>query len=283
VAQARAKKVARAVVVALSRWGRAGTTLKAVAKETGYPIRTVQRAVHRLLEIEEVIEVARGTYCVAATYFDLSSDPGARIGFQNLRFSVRKWREDPMPPCRTARAWRPFADSQGGSGEVLELGWEGRQVKLIWRPSKDHLYVVVAAKEPVPLERAGELKGWLDAQLGLGRGEETEVDYIEVNADTKTFRLERTYLELRDLPGLARVIYQRSEAMRAEARLAKPQGEDGHSLSIQRALEWLLYGSPVSRMERLLDKELELARAAPMRTARGDLPTPAEAHAAGWG
>lgn len=271
-------------MVSLSRYGRIGASLKDVARDSGFPLRTVQRAVRRLLEIEEVLEPTRGSYVLAATYHDLTSDPTALLGFQNLRFKVSNWRLDPMPPCRTARVWDTESGGTEGIREVAEFQWSGRSIKLIWHPRSETLDVWVRARDPIPLDRAGELGGWLTAMLGLERGESTEAVFIEVNSDHKLLRLEPTYIELRDLPRTAKVLYQHGDALRQEFRLAKPE-DDGKPLQLSKALEALVYASPLARMERLLDKELDLARSqvarsAPRRTAPA---SPAEDREAGYG
>jgi hypothetical protein len=270
----RAKKVARAIVVSLSRAGRLGASTKELARETRYPLRTVQRAVARLRDSEEIVETPTGI-ALASTYWDLTADPAAVLGFQNLRFVVENWRADPPPPCRAAR-WKPSLQGDAGTAEECDLGWEGRRVRLFFHPTTGNLEVIVSARNPIRLEDAGRLGGWLDAMLGLGRGETARVTQIEVNADHYHVRLEENYLELRDFPRIARVLYQKAQALRHENRLHQPE-EDGRPLPLQRALEELVEGSPLARAERVLRLEIEretkeierlrLAQAAPKEAA----------------
>jgi hypothetical protein len=257
VGAARAKKVARAIGVALAQVGRQGATTKELRRLTGYPLRTVQRAVARLSERGEIKETPYG-WVSASIYYDLTADPTAMLGFQNLRFVVSNWRETPPPPCRTAR-WAVMAGGDARSFEAAEIGWEGRRVSLRFYPSTGTLEGSLAAREPVALHRAGELYGWLVAMLGLERGETARVTQIEVNSDHKTVRLEENYLELRDLPKVGLVLYQKAQALRHEIRLHAPE-EDGKPLPLQRALELLLEGSPEARAERRVREEVELAK-----------------------
>lgn len=272
VGAARAKKVARAVVVRLGVSGRLGATTKELASLTRYPLRTIQRSVAHLISSGEIVETPVGV-ALASVYWDLTSDPNPVLGFQNLRFVVSNWRETPPPPCRTAREWTRVSGGSAGDFEAAEFGWDGRRVRLQYFPTTGTLECVIAARTPIPLDRAGELWGWLVAMLGLGQGEEAHVTQIEVNADHRDVRLEQNYLELRDLPRVARVIYQKAEALRHEVRVHQPE-LDGKPLPLERALELLVEGSPQARAERLLkleieatSKQLELARAAPKEAA----------------
>lgn len=270
-------------MVALGQFGRQGCSLKEVARATGYPLRTVQRAVRRLLETDEVFEPDRGRYVLKSVYLDLTADPTARVGFQNLRFRVTNWRETPPPPCRTARPWRTVPGGDDRPREICELAWRGRQVKLVYYPGPKVLDVIVAARDPIPLDAAAVFGEWLFAMLGLEQGETTEVTFIEVNSDHRLLRLEPLYVELRDLTNVARVLYQRSEALRQELRIATPKADE-KPIGIREAILALTEGSPQARMERLLKLELEaaskVAQAAPPRTAPK---RPDEARDAGYG
>lgn len=253
-------RIARAIVSELAQWGRLGTSAKVIAKAIRRPTRTVQYHLRRLAEIGEVTSPFRGQWASAAVYHDLTSDPLTHVGFQNLRVRLSDLREEPPPPCRIARRWTLVPGGDAGDFEKAELSWEGRRVSIRFYPSTRTYEVVVAAEVPIPLERAGELYGFLSSELGLGRGELAVVTLIEVNADHRTYRMEEHYLEFRDLPGIAHVLYQKTRALREEYRLANPT-EDGHrELPLARAIELLVEGSPLARYERILRAELELAR-----------------------
>jgi hypothetical protein len=256
VGAARAKKVARAVVAQLAPKGREGASRKELARLTGYPLRTIQRAVANLVESREIVETPLGI-CLASTYHDLTADTTALLGFQKLHFEVTNWRETPTPPVRTARTWRVVSGGDAPQFETTELGWRGRSVVLQYYPSTGTLVGRVGARNPIPLELAGELYGWLAAMLGLDRGEHTRVLLIEVLSDHPLVHLEENYLELRDLPAVCRVIYQKADRLRNEIRLNRPS-EDGEELPLTRALELLVEGSPLARAERLTRLELEL-------------------------
>ena len=255
----RARKVARSVLVRLAPYGRLGTGAKILAKETGYPLRTVYRAISHLVDSGEVIKVPAG-FASAAVFHDLTADPTATLGFQNIRFAIDGWLTDPPPPCKTARPWHTKDGGLAGPIEMTEFNWEGRVVRLKFYPQSGTLEGIIAATVPIPNAKAGELYGWLSAMLGLNRGEKARITFIEVNADHRLVRLEENYIELRDLPGVSRVIYQKTEALRHELRLSDPRTDDGKPLPLERALALLVEGSPEARMERLLKLEIELAR-----------------------
>jgi hypothetical protein len=255
----RAKKVARAVLLRAYPYGRLGASVKMLAHESGYPLRSVYRAIHRLLETGDLTKTPAG-YAATAVYHDLTTDPNAILGFQNIKFVVENWQTDPVPPCRTAWRWTVKDMGAAGYADVAESSWEGRRVRLTYYARTNVLEGVIAAVVPIPMRMAGPLYGWLQGLLGLGRGETARLSFIEGNADHRHFRLEENYLELRNLPGIIEVIYQKADALRHEIRVSDPRGTDGKPLPLERALALLVEGSPEARMERLLRMEIELAQ-----------------------
>lgn len=286
----RAKKVARALVLRAAPFGRLGVSAKELARLAGYPLRSVQRALRRLLETGEIQRTPAG-YASAAAFHDLTTDPEALLRFQNLKFVVENWRVDPVPPCRTAWKWRVVDMGDAGFAEVAETSWEGRRVRFTYYARTGTLEGVIGAVVPIPYRMAGPLYGWLQAFLGLGQGETARATFIEVNADHRHIRLEENYVELRQFPGIAEVIYQKAEALRHEIRVSDPRGTDGKPLPLERALALLVEGSPEARMERLLKMEIELAQkmaeAGATGTARGQRAPervgPADAAKEGYG
>jgi hypothetical protein len=286
----RAKKVARAVVIHLGKYGRLGTSAKQIAIDTGHKLRNVQRALANLTDSGETKRTPAG-WALASIIEDLTAVPDAAFGFQKLHFKVTNWRADPPPPCRTARAWSWRDGGYETRVSQTELQWSGRSVRLQWYESTGILQVSIAATHPIPWDRSLELIGWLNAMLGLERGELCEVTLIEVNADHKTVRLEPMYIELRDIPNVAKVLYQRQMALRHEIRLNSPTGADGKPLQLARAMEILYEGSAEARHERMLKLELDLAaklaqrapdETAPARRDPSKL-SPGDAKEAGFG
>jgi hypothetical protein len=274
--KARAQKAARLVVEELSRWGRLGIGPKEISAATKLPLRTVYRTLHRLEEIEEVIKVGRGAFALAATYHDITADPTAIVGIQNIRFEVTNWQREPKPPVATAEPWEVVDGGDAGWFETAELTWEGRRIVLEWYSRVEKLVVKIAAQTPIPTGRAGELKGFIDAMLGLNRGETTRINFIEANSDHRLLRVEPQYFEWREIAGWSHVIYQRAAALREEYRMAHPETGDGKPLTFEKAIELLVYGSPLARMERIMDKELALMRAeAEKRMAENPAPATA--------
>ena len=261
VGKARANLAARLVVTELSRWGRLGTNVKSISKATRLPVRTVYRTLDRLLEIEEVVRLKGGAFALAATYHDITADPTSIVGIQNIRFEVTNWRRTPSPPCETANSWATADGGSAGFIGTMELTWEGRRIVLEWYPKVEKLIVKIAAIVPIPAGRAAELKGFIDAMLGLGRGETATITQIEVNADHRLLRVEPQYFEWREVAEWSHVIYQRAAALREEYRLAHPETGDGRPLTFEKAIELLVYGSPLARMERVQIRELEILRA----------------------
>jgi hypothetical protein len=255
----RAKLVSRAVLVRAYPYGRLGASAKELARDAKYPLRSVYRAIHRLLEAGELTKTGAG-YAATAVYHDLTTDPTAILGFQNLRFVVENWQTDPAPPCRTAWKWNIRDAGDAGFVETCETSWEGRRVRLTYHPRNGTLEGIIGAVVPIPMRLGGTLYGWLSGLLGLGRGETARLTFIEGNADHRHFRLEQNYVELRQLPGITEVIYQKLDALRHEVRVSDPRGDDGKPLPLERALALLVEGSPEARMERLLRMEIELAQ-----------------------
>lgn len=260
VGKARAEKAARLIAEELARWGRMGEGPKLLAKATKLPLRTVYRTLHRLEEAGEVTKIGRGRFALTAVYHDVTADPTSIVGVQNIRFEVTNWQQEPTPPCRTARPWTTSDGGSAGFFGTSELTWEGRRIVLEWYPRAEKLIVKIAAVVPIPTTRAGELKGFIDAMLGLGKGETARITFIEVNVDHKLLRIEPTYFEWREVGNWSHVIYQRQAALREEFRLAHPETGDGRPLTFDRAIELLVEGSPVARMERIVKADLELAR-----------------------
>jgi len=254
----RAGKVARAVVVSLSSAGRLGKPAKVIARESGHPLRTVYRSLHRLTEIGITREVPGG-YALASVLGDITTDPAAILGFQNLRFVIEKWQTVPAPPCRTTKPWHPIPAGDGPEREGTDLVWEGRRVNLTYYPSTGALEVRIEAKVPIPLNLAGELTGWLKAMLGSDLGPGTRPTLVEINAGHQAFRWEPAYLEVRHVGQLAHVIYQKVDQLREEFRLFNPLGPGGTPLTVTELATQLVEGSPQARMERIVKMELELA------------------------
>lgn len=296
VARPRAIKVARAVVLALGQYGRLGTRAKALAAEIPYPYRTIQRALHRLSEIGEVMRVPGG-WAATSVYHDVSIDPTATVGFQNLRVVVSNW---VVPSSGTTKTWHQVSGGASGIVEASELAWEGRRVTLRYHPSTRTLEVIIAAIVPIPLDRAGQLYGWLTGVLGLDGTEDARITFVEINADHKALRLAENYIELRQFPGLAQVLYQKRRQgeiwVRHENRMSSPVDDDGKPISLREGIKQLQEGSPEARYERILQLELELsvkeleltrerAKVAPAESApvrRSDV-TPDQARNEGFG
>jgi hypothetical protein len=253
----RAGKVAQSIVRSLTDAGRLGKPAKLIAREVRYPLRTVYRSLGRLTE-NGVVRCVPGGFALAAVLGDVTTDPAAILGFQNLRFTVSNWQTTPPPPCRAAKPWRVEEGGSAGPHERAELSWEGRRVTLYYHASTGNLDVIVAAKTPIPLLGMPELVGWLKAMLGLDRGESTRVTQIEVNADHLGFRLAPNYLELRDAGKWAQVLYQKGAVLRQELRLFEVAEKGGSSVSLERAAEILVEGSPLVQLRRIVERELEL-------------------------
>jgi hypothetical protein len=257
-AKPRAGKVARAVVMALTGAGRLGKPAKVIARESGQPLRTVYRSLHRLTEIG-IVQQVPGGYALTSVLGDITTDPAATLGFQNLRFVIEKWQTEPAPPCRTARPWHPIASGDDPEArEGTELVWEGRRVNLTYYPSTGKLEVRIEAHVPIPLHLAGELMGWLKAMLGHDLGAGSRPTLIEVNAGHQAFRWEPQYLEVREMGAFAHVIYQRLEVLREEWRLFNPVDAYGAGLTVTQLATQLVEGSPQARWERIVKAELEL-------------------------
>ena len=265
----RAETVARLVLGALTPHGREGAGTKELARELRLPLRTVQRGLARLSERGDVVH--RGwMWYATVVYVDTTTDPLAILGFQKFQFVVENWREEPPPPCRTARTWALVPGGDAGPFEQARATWRGREVVFRRFPTTGTLTVNVHAEEPVRLEHAGELYGWLESQLGLGRGEATRVTHLEVCSDHEYLRMEPFYVELRELlgkpfevvPRLARVVYQRKDRLRRENRVWDPREADGSASTVKQVLSELVEGSPVYRAHQiaLADMKAELAR-----------------------
>ena len=259
VAMPRARKVARAVLIRAHPYGRLGASAKELARDSGYPLRTVYRSVHRLLESGDLTKTEAG-FASTAVFHDLTADPTALLRFQNLKFVVENWQTTPEPPCRSAWKWIVKDMGAAGFADVAETSWEGRRLRFTYYPRTGTLEGIVGAVVPIPYQMAGALYGWLQGLLGLGRGETSRVTFLEVNADHRHVRLEQNYVELRDLPGISQVIYQKLDALRHENRVSDPRGTDGKPIPLERAMALLVEGSPEARMERLLKMEIELAQ-----------------------
>ena len=279
------------MALALGTAGRFGKPAKEVAREIGIPLRTVYRTIRRLHSFE-VIQPAPNGWALSSVVGDVTSDPTAILGFENVRWKVSNWQTQPPPPCRTAQAWTPHDGGDAGSFESLELGWEGRRITLRYYPSSGTLEVAVAAHTPIPLLLAPELSGWLKAMLGLGRGETSECTHIEVNATHEGFRADGfRYMEIRRFGEFAQVLYQKTVGLKHEVRLYRPLDSDGHRVSIERSLEILAEGSPLRVLLRIVERELELerlrvTRTEPERTAqvrRAEEVAPSEARREGVG
>ncbi|MGA7860671.1 MAG: hypothetical protein WCB19_02295 [Thermoplasmata archaeon] len=287
----RAGKVARSIVRSLTDAGCLGKGAKEIAAEARVPLRTVYRSLDRLTEAG-VVKPVLGKFVLAQILGDITTDPSAILGFQNIQFTVSEWQMEPAPPCRTAFRWTLGDGGDAGSKEVAEGVWEGRRVKMTFYPDRGSLEVIIAAVVPIPLLKAPELLGWLNAMLGLGRGESTELTRVEANADHEVFVLERNYLELRRIGEFAQVLYQKASALRHEMRLYRPTDADGNRLPLERAVEILTEGSPVRQLLRLAEKEAEILRlqaqlaskVEPEGTAKVRQPaTPSEMREAGFG
>lgn len=276
VARVGQDRIARVILQELAGWGRIGTSSKVVARATRIPQRTVKFHLRRLLDIGEVLCPTRGYYSCAAIYHDLTADPLAKQGFQNLRFAVPKLPEQPPPPCRIARSWTRVDGGDAGQFEKCELAWEARRVLVRFYPSASKYEVIVAAQEPIPLERAGRLYDWLCAQLDIKETDPVEVTAIEVNSDHGTIRMEPMYVDFHRIPHDSHVIYQKRRVLREEYRLRKPTEEDGKPLTLGRAVELLVEGSPMARYERVLRLELQVAQKGQESVARA-LPNAREA------
>jgi hypothetical protein len=203
-------------------------------------------------------------------YVDTTTDPLAILGFQKFQFVVENWREEPPPPCRTARNWAIVPGGDAGPFEQAHATWRGREVVFRRFPTTGTLTVNVHAEEPVRLEYAGELYGWLESELGLGRGESTRVTHIEICSDHEYLRMEPLYVEVKELlgrpfevvPRLARVVYQRKDRLRRENRLWDPREADWSASTVKQVLNELVEGSSVYRVHQiaLADMKAELAR-----------------------
>jgi hypothetical protein len=257
-AKPRAGKVARAVVVSLSSAGRLGKHVKVIARETGQPLRTVYRSIHRLTEIG-VTQKVPGGYALASVLGDITTDPAAILGFQNLRFVIEKWQTTPAPPCRTARPWHPIDGGSAPDAEGVDLVWEGRRVTLTHYPSTGSLEVRIEAHVPIPLLMASELVGWLKAMTGSELGPGTRITLCEVNAGHQAFRWEEKYIEVREVGVLSHVLYQKVDELREEFRLFSPTNPDGTPLTVVQLTTQLVEGSSQARLERIVKMELELA------------------------
>ena len=137
---ARPEKAVRLIVQALSRFGRLGGTAKELVKETRLPRSTLYPHLRRLEEIGEILRPGRGMYALSSTYHDLTADPTAIVGVQNIKFEVTKWEKQPIPPCGTGQSWdvrdggsagwfRTKEDSLGRADESFSSG-----IRL-WRSS----------------------------------------------------------------------------------------------------------------------------------------------------
>lgn len=256
----RTGKIDRAVVRALSDAGRLGRSVKEIARLAGFPLRTTYRAIHRLDGARIVSKVGQN-YALVDVLADVTSDPGAILGFENFRFEIANWQTSPVPPIRTAIRWHTLSDASFGAREVGEASWEGRRIVLTYRPDAKALDVIVSAKgAPIPLLAAPVLQGWLQGMLGLGRGEKAEMKYMEVNAGHESFVLAPTYLELRHAGQFAQVMYQKSWGLKHEMRLYRPVDGNGTTLSLDRAIEILVEGSPVRQLLKVAQIELEAER-----------------------
>lgn len=256
----RTGKIDRAVVRALSDAGRLGRSVKEIARLAGFPLRTTYRAIHRLDGARIVSKVGQN-YALTDVLADVTSDPTAILGFENFRFEVSNWQTTPTPPIATAIRWTLVSDGSTGTREVGEASWEGRRIVLTHRRDAKALDVIVSAKgSPIPLLAAPVLQGWLQGMLGLGRGETVRTTYIEVNAGHESFVLMPTYLELRHAGEFAQVLYQKSWGLKHELRLYRPVDGDGTSLSLDRAIEILVEGSPVRQLLKVAEIELETQR-----------------------
>lgn len=262
---------------------------KELARGAGVPKRTMYRVLARLRSFG-VIEPTPAGFALSSVLGDITTDPAAILGFENARWTVRKWRTDPPPPCRVTLHWTAVDGGTAGSFETVNLAWEGRTVTLRYYPSAETLEVVIEARVPIPLLAAPVLQGWLVAMLGLGRGEESECTHIEVNATHEHFRADGyKYLEIRRLGEWAQIFYQKAAGLKHEIRLYRPTDADGERMSVERSLEVLVEGSPVRTLLKIVERELqlEMARHAPEGTAqpRRDPTglTPGEARESGYG
>jgi hypothetical protein len=263
----RTGRLSRQVAISLGAAGRIGKRAKEIAGELKVPLRTTYRTLHRL-ESFGVVEKAPGGYALASVVGDVTSDPGALLGFENARWRVSNWQTEPPPPCSTAK-WRQVSKGDAGVVEECLLAWEGRTVRLFRFPSTGVLEVIIEARgTPIPLLQAAELSGWLKAMLGLGRGETSECTHLEVNATHEGFRADGyRYLEIRRFGEFANILYQKTVGLKHEVRLYRPLDGDGQKVSVERSLEILAEGSPLRVLLRIVERELELERLRVTQTA----------------
>lgn len=285
-------RLSRTVTITLGAAGRVGLTAKEVAVALRVPLRTTYRVLGRLEESSIVERTKLGTWALTSILGDVTTDPDARLGFENVRWRVTKWQTQPPPPCRMAKPWTPRKGGDAEGWEETTLVWEGRDVKLAYHPGEGVLEVAISSRGvPIPLGLATELSGWLKAMLGLGQGEESECTHIEVNAMHEGFRADGwKYLEIRRFGEFANVMYQKAAGLKHEVRLYRPLDDDGNKVSIERTLEILAEGSPLRVLLRIVEKEFKLYEmtqtaslgAAPARREPTGV-SPAEAQGGGYG
>jgi len=255
----RTGRLSRQVAISLGSAGRLGKAVKEVAAEIGVPLRTAYRTIHRLEESGIVQRTPVG-YALSSIVGDVTSDPSAILGFENIRWRVTNWQTAPPPPCSTAN-WHPVSKGDAGEARECELAWEGRTVRLFHFLRTGTLEVIIEARNRIPLLLAPELSGWLKAMLGLGRGETSECTHVEVNALHEGFRADGyRYMEIRRFGEFAQILYQKTQGLKHEVRLYRPLDNDGQKVSMERSLEILAEGSPLRVLLKIAERELELER-----------------------
>lgn len=273
--------------MSLGRFERLGATAKELAKETGIPLRSAQRALKRLVESEVIRSPLRGRYYYTSPVADVTGDPYGEPGVHGLVMLVRDCRTTLLGGSSTARALMSKAPAEGVEFVTDLRRFGERWVRFQYYPGRDTLEALVPlTKDPIRWEQLPEFLGWLNGLFEpANAGLLFMVVQIGVHVDHKRLRMEGVKAVcLQECVGVLSQLYQKKEALRHEWHLHNEAGV----ATLEHAVRILLEGSPTRQMVDLLKAALEVqkvAQNAPAATApkQGPPPTPSEALDAGFG
>lgn len=248
--------------MALGKFGREGATAKMVAGALKLPVRTVQWNLHALLTAEVITQPFRGRFAYVPEELDLISWPSGVDGVHGIVLVSGPMRgaTPPLVSLRSPKEWPP----KPGYPRIrfVELDWEGRRVELWYYPGTDRFRVNVQNdRNPIPWIRVREFRGWLN-----GLFHPLSVDHwlpVEIGVNVDYPKLRMSGMKSGTFEGWQNAVeraYQKlADLLRLEFHTTPMDGE-GRILPFDRVIEKLTEGSPVARMERMLEKELELER-----------------------
>jgi hypothetical protein len=250
------------IVNVLGAYGKEGCGAKILAKDLKWPLRTVQWHLRRLVSAEVVEQPFRGHYVYVPEEMDLTAFPGGIDGCHGITLVSGRLRGG-IPPLVSLRDPAEWPAKEGFPRiREVRLDWEGRDVRL-WYYSGTMRFRVMTQNDrnPIPWVRMREFMGWLNGLFHPLSVNEWLLVEIGVNVDYPNLRMEglkaATFQSW--VNAVERAYQKLAYVLRNEVHTAA-MDEAGRILPFDKVIEKLVEGSPVRRMERMLEKELELER-----------------------